>query len=79
MTSEEVKATLKPWIADVLSSSKRRMTIVEVAREIWRLHEHDLRRDETLFFTWQYEMRWSADELKQEGKLEKSREGWLWL
>jgi len=79
MTCKEVKDTLKPWIAAILKSAGRRMTILEIAREIWRMHETELRKDELLFLTWQYEMRWSADQLKDEGKLEESRDGWFWL
>jgi hypothetical protein len=35
--------------------------------------------EETLFQTRQYEMRWSADDLKTDGKVDKTRDGWIWL
>lgn len=79
MTSKEIKELLKPWLEDVLRDAKKKMTIVEVAREIWRIHENELRKDEALFLTWQYEMRLAAQSLVDEAKIEKSRDGWVWL
>lgn len=73
------RETLKPMVARVLESSGRRMTIVEVAEELWRKHELDFKKEGDLFYIWQYEMRWAAQLLVDEGKVEKSRKGWIWL
>ncbi len=43
--------------------------MVDVAKEIWREHETDLRSSGDLFYTWQYETRWAAQKLRDEGKL----------
>jgi len=34
--------------------------VLEVSREVWRLHEHNLRASGDLFYVWQYELRWAA-------------------
>ena len=39
--------------------------IVDVAKQIWRVHEADLRSSGDLFYTWQYDMRWAAQNLRK--------------
>ncbi|MFC7400309.1 hypothetical protein ACFQU1_24210 [Chelatococcus sp. GCM10030263] len=48
-------------------------TIVEVARRIWEKHEAELRASGDLFFTWQYDVRWAAQRLRDAKKLTYSR------
>jgi len=45
--------------------------VVDVAREIWQRHEADLRLSGDLFYTWQYDIRWAAQVLRNEGVLVK--------
>ena len=73
------RKALEPIVAEVLKSAACRLTIVEVAKSIWAKHEADLRSGGDLFYVWQYEMRWAAQKLVDEGKVEKTREGWKWL
>ncbi|WP_082167382.1 hypothetical protein [Methylobacterium aquaticum] len=51
-----------------------RATIVEIARHIWINHEADLKAAGDLFYTWQYEMRWTAQKLRNAGQLAYARE-----
>jgi hypothetical protein len=44
-------------------------TIVQVAQYIWENDEAELRSSGDLFYTWQYEMRWAAQRLRDSGKL----------
>ena len=53
--------------------------VVEVAKQIWKDHESDLRAADDLFYTWQYDMRWAAQELQQEGKLSKGGKDRTWF
>jgi len=48
-------------------------TIVQVAEYIWKNHEAELKASGDLFYTWQYEMRWAAQSLRNQGKLELGR------
>ena len=61
---------LPAWIVKALEQLGGSGTPVEVAREIWQVHEHDLRASGALFFTWQYDMRWAATKLRLDGRLE---------
>ncbi len=59
------KHDLTDWVVDALKHLGGRGTIVDVARHIWTHHESDLRASGDLFFRWQYDMRWSANELRR--------------
>jgi hypothetical protein len=43
--------------------------LVEVAKDIWKHHEAHLRESGDLFYTWQYDMRWAAQRLRDAHKL----------
>ncbi|WP_296579374.1 hypothetical protein [Phreatobacter sp.] len=49
-------------------------TVVDVARLIWRDNEATLKASGDLYYTWQYETRWAAQRLRDEGKLTYGRE-----
>ncbi len=61
------KADLRIWVYDAVHKAGGRATIVEVSKYIWENHERDLRGTD-LFYTWQYDMRWAAQDLRREGK-----------
>lgn len=42
-------------------------TILDVCKMFWREHEEELRSSGDLFYTWQYDIRWSATTLRKEG------------
>ncbi len=44
-------------------------TVVQVAEQIWKKHADDLKNSGPLFYTWQYDMRWAASNLRKLGKL----------
>lgn len=60
---------LKSWVYEALAEHGGEAKIVGVARHIWGRHEADLRASGDLFYTWQYDMRWSAKRLRDEGKV----------
>lgn len=74
------KTDLGQWILDALQESGGSATIVEVARHIWSHHEDDLRQSGSIFYTWQYDMRWSAQKLRDSGALRtmKGQRDGLW-
>jgi len=49
--------------------------LVEVAKDIWAHHEKKLSQSGDLFYTWQYDMRWAAQKLRDANKLSYVREG----
>lgn len=58
----------KKWVLEALRSLGGRGRVIDVAKRIWLKHESEL-RDGDLFFTWQYDMRWAAKMLRDEGKI----------
>lgn len=62
------KYDLQQWVEEALTSLGGSGTVVEVAREIWQRHEDDLRHSGDLFYTWQYDMRWAAQVLRDTGR-----------
>jgi hypothetical protein len=62
------KSDLVDWVYDALKSSGGEASVVEVAKHIWSNHESELRQSGDLFFTWQYDMRWAAQHLRDTGK-----------
>lgn len=63
------KRDLEAWIVEALRASGREMSVVEVARHVWKDHEQELRDSGDLFFTWQYDLRWAAQNLRTDGVL----------
>ncbi len=43
--------------------------IAQVAKYIWDHHEAELKASGDFFYTWQYDMRWAADQLRRQGHL----------
>lgn len=64
---------LKDWILDALEEMQGRGTIVDVSRAIWLAHREDLDLSGDLFYTWQYDIRWAASDLKKAGRLTSVR------
>jgi hypothetical protein len=69
---------LKVYVVEALNNLGGQSKIAGICKEIWRLHEQDLRESGDLFYTWQYDMRWAGQHLQNERKLIKGRgdEGW---
>ncbi|MVA24969.1 hypothetical protein V6582_07955 [Agrobacterium vitis] len=60
------KSDLKDWVVKALKSNKGHASVLYVAKYIWENYEHDLKGND-LFYTWQYDMRWAAMELRKMG------------
>lgn len=67
------KHDLQGWIIEILRDAGREMSVLEVSREVWQRYEPQLRASGSLFYTWQYDLRWAAQELRNNGKLTPKR------
>ena len=63
------KDDLKDWVFSAIQAHGGEATLVEVAKHIWENHEEELRASGDLFYTWQYDMRWATQYLRDTGKL----------
>jgi hypothetical protein len=70
------KADLQEWVMAALRALGGEAHLARIAEHIWLNHEADLRKSGDLFFTWQYEMRWAAQNLQKAGKLVKLTRSW---
>lgn len=61
------KDDLRGWVVEALEALGGAGTVTDVAKEIWSRHEADLRDSGDLFYTWQYDMRWAAQSLRDRG------------
>lgn len=63
------------WITSALADAGGSASIVFVAKHIWEHHAQDLEKsDNTIFYTWQYDMRWAALQLRRSGVLAPAKE-----
>lgn len=60
---------LAAWVHEALRDHGGEASVLDVAKHIWAEHENDLKASGSLFYTWQYDMRWAAKRLRDEGKL----------
>lgn len=63
------------WVVEALERLGGQGTVLEVSREVWELHEEDLRGSGNLFYTWQYDIRWAAQKLRHAGRLAPAPHG----
>ncbi|MBA3486811.1 MAG: hypothetical protein H0T88_06435 [Lysobacter sp.] len=66
------KHDVTDWVVAALKRLGGRGSLVKVAQEIWKHHESELRSSGDLFYTWQYDMRWSANVLRHNGTMKPS-------
>jgi hypothetical protein len=60
------KYDLDAWIVEALGDLDGKGTIVQICRHVWERHEDDLRHSGDLFYTWQYDIRWAAQRLRDQ-------------
>ena len=64
------KHDLGDWIVEALRAKGGSAGLVQICRHVWEHHEDELRRSGDLFYTWQYDIRWAATNLRQAGVLQ---------
>ena len=60
---------LEDWVCEALRHHGGEASVLDVSKYIWAQHENELRTSGSLFFSWQYDMRWAAKTLRDKGKL----------
>ena len=75
------KSDLQDWVESAIRDNGGHAKLVEVAKHIWKHHESELMASGDLFYTWQYDIRWAANQLRLNGILapaDSSPEG-IWI
>lgn len=60
---------LKGWVIESLRQLDGSGSIVQVCQRVWQMHETELRASGDLFYTWQYDIRWAAQYLRNTDRL----------
>ena len=60
---------LLDWVVQALRARGGASNVLGVARHIWAHHEPELRESGDMFYTWQYDIRWAAKRLRDQGRL----------
>jgi hypothetical protein len=63
------KAHLQRWLVESLQSRGGSASPVNVCRDVWQMHEPELRMSGDLFYTWQHDIRGAAEKLRDAGVL----------
>lgn len=60
---------LPDYLFEILNDLGGRATIVETCKHFWEKYETELRASDDLFYTWQYDIRWAATELRKTDRM----------
>lgn len=63
------RSSLKEWVLLALRELGGEGKIVDVCKLVWRDHADELESSGDLFYTWQYDIRWAAQYLRDNGYL----------
>lgn len=69
------KESLKGWVIEALVAQGGSASIVEICKHIWQFHEQEIKNSEDLLYTWQYDMRWAGQKLRDSGILQPKPKG----
>ncbi len=63
------RESMKEWVILALKAQEGIGWPKDVAKYIWQHYEIELKKSGSLLYTWQYDVRWAAQSLKNEGVL----------
>jgi hypothetical protein len=63
------KDVLKNWVVNAIKANQGSATIVDVCKYVWENYEKELRQSGDGFYTWQYDIRWAGQKLRDDGTL----------
>ena len=58
---------LQDLVIEALKANDGKARIFEVCKYIWDNYENELKASGKLLYTWQYEVRWAAQQLRNSG------------
>lgn len=68
------KNELKIWVVEALQKNGGSLQLIDICKYVWEKHEKELRDSGDLFYTWQYDIRWAATSLREDGVLSPADE-----
>jgi hypothetical protein len=68
------KEHMVEWLEEALESMGGQGPIIRICKYIWEHHEQELKQMGDLFYTWQYDIRWAATELRKRGVMKPAHQ-----
>ncbi|MED4019154.1 hypothetical protein [Sutcliffiella cohnii] len=68
------KQQLRKWIIKALEEMSGSASLLDICKYVWNNYEEDLRNSGDLFYTWQYDIRWAATDLRKSGLIKPAKE-----
>jgi hypothetical protein len=59
------------WVYEALKDNEGVATVLEVAKHIWLHHKDEIEGTES-FYSWQYDFRWGATDLRKKGIMKEA-------
>ena len=66
---------LDQWVVEAPKAHGGGATIMEICKYVWQHYELELRKSGDGFYTWQYDIRWAGDRLRNERVLQPKNRG----
>lgn len=63
------KDDLPDLLYDTIKKLGGSAIMIEVFREFWNEYDSELQKSGDLFYTWNYDIRWAATELRKQGRM----------
>jgi len=63
------KADLPNVLYKIIEDLGGSAPMIVIFRSFWKLHGKDLNENDDLFYTWNYDIRWAATELRKQGRM----------
>jgi hypothetical protein len=67
------KEDLKSWVVEALRAHGGSARVVQVSEHVWHTHEEELQKSGRLLYTWQYDIRWAAHQLRKSGEMKPAK------
>ncbi len=58
---------LQEWVIEALREHGGSARVFDVCKYIWDTYENELKQSGRLLYTWQYDVRWAAQKLRDSG------------
>lgn len=63
------RTDLPEYLFATLISIGGKGSIVEICKRFWKEHSDELEKSGDMFYTWQYDIRWAATELRKQKRI----------
>lgn len=67
------KDMLPDLLYEVLQSMGGSASLLQVCKKFYFIYENDLKNSGDLFYTWQYDIRWAATDLRKSGRMKDAK------